>query len=127
MLNMKKLRKSKSSSTAYKSRFSGDAGAFPLRQYLRAKDELISRSIFAVIFAGFAIALLVFSKTVFFLISRHGQHLHNSTKWLAAGFVLILVVVSLYRCYRCVGEVITIRQDIKCYKEQIAQSENDFS
>ena len=127
MLIMKKLRKNKSSSTAYKSRFSGDAGAFPLRQYLRAKDELVSRSVLAVIFAGFGIALLIFSKTVFFLISRHGQHLHNSTKWFASGFVLILVVVALYRCYRCVVEVIKIRQDIKCYKEQIAQTENDLN
>jgi len=125
MLITKKLRKNKSSSTAYKSRFSGDTGAFPLRQYLRAKDEIISRSILAVIFAGFAIALLVFSKTIYFLISRHGQNLHYSTKWFAAGFVLILVVVALYRCYRCIREVKTIQQDIKCYKEQIAQATDE--
>lgn len=127
MLITKKLRKNKSSSTAYKSRFSGDAGSFPLRQYMRAKDELVSRTIMAVIFAAFAIALSIFSKTVFFLISRHGQNLHNLTKWFAACFILILVVVALYRCYRCIGEIITIRKDIKCYKEQIAQSANELN
>ncbi len=126
MLITKKSRKNRSSSSAYKSRFSGDAESFPLRQYLRAKDEIVSRSIMAVIFTGFAIALSVFSKTVFFLINRHGQNLHNSTKWFAAGFVLILVAVALYRCYRCIGEVIAIRQDIKCYKKQIAQSADEL-
>jgi hypothetical protein len=123
MLITRKSRRGNSSINKYESRFTGKAGSFPLRQYLRAKDEIISKSVLTLIYAGFGIALFLFSKTVYSLFNMHGQHLHISVKWLTVTVVVILALISIYRCYRSIKEIVSIRAEIADYKEQIKQAE----
>ncbi len=106
---------------AFRSRFNQAEDLFPLRQYLRIREELIQRSVTSVILMGFAVALLLFGRSMHHLIARHGD---GGASWLEpAGWALVAISILLTfrRIWRNVTNIIVLKDELKRYKRDVDQ------
>lgn len=105
----------------YRSRFADGEDLFPLRQYLRARDELIHRGITATVLTGFAVALVLFGRAVHRLIARHGD---GGAGWLepaAWALVLLALGVTLRRVWRHLAAIRELRGELRKLREDVAR------
>ena len=94
---MRISKRSRRKSAMFDSRFrDGSGGDFPLRQYLRCKEEFTSGLVHSLLYVAFVVTLVVFSRTVNNLFSTHGADLNL---WFRRGalFVLGLFILSVMR------------------------------
>jgi predicted membrane chloride channel (bestrophin family) len=95
------LRKSRRTSERFESRFRDGSGSnFPLRQYLRCREDLSSGIIHMLLLVTFAGVLVVFARTVNTLFLQHGADLSPWVRYVAVGLVLVLVLVLVRRAFR---------------------------
>jgi uncharacterized membrane protein YcjF (UPF0283 family) len=109
MLIMKKSRK-RDPQNQFRSRFD-DTDVFPLRQYLRCRDEMIQKSILLFIQSCFAFAYRVHQ--------AFQKHVPDSSLWLEVGalsFIMIFVAVLIGRVIRNIRNVLELRADIQTYR-----------
>lgn len=105
----------------FRSRFDEGEDLFPLRQSLRARDELVHRLITALILGGFAAALVLFGRAVHRLIARHGD---GGAGWLepaAWALVGLALAVTLRRIWHHVRAIVELREELKNYRREIAR------
>ncbi|MFO7652442.1 MAG: hypothetical protein R6X25_01325 [Candidatus Krumholzibacteriia bacterium] len=89
-------RRSPKKSKLFQSRFKDGSGVdFPLRQYLRCREDLMSGSLHLVLLVAFTVTVGFFGPTVNEIFERHGGDLPGGLRWTAlamvAAFVLLLV------------------------------------
>ncbi len=95
MLIMKRSRKPGDS---YRSRFRDGGGVdFPLRQYLRCRDDFFSGTVHFVVLAAFVVSLVFFGRTMNDLFDSHGGHLNP---WFRRGAMLMLGLFVLLMARR---------------------------
>jgi hypothetical protein len=90
-------RKSRGRDDPYQSRFkTGEGVQFPLRQYLRCREDLFSGSVHLLILVAFTVTMIVFARTIDGLFVSHGSDLNP---WYRRGalVVIIMLVLSLLR------------------------------
>lgn len=108
-----------SEDSPYRSRFRGSGGgAFALRQYLRAREEVYQRIVVTGVQAVFVVFMLLFARTVHRLFEAHGQDLSN---WVEIGFLgLILGSTALVarRAVRNIKEIRELRVEVKRLHEE---------
>ncbi len=105
-------RRSPRRSDAFTSRFRDGSGDFPLRRYLRCREDVFSGIVHAVLLVAFAVALALFAHTLWDVFERHGARL---SPWYARGAMLgmgILILLVLRRLWRKVEEVREARQEM---------------
>lgn len=108
-----------SEDSPFRSRFlRGDGGAFALRQYLRAREEVYQRIVTTVVQAVFALFLLLFARTMHRLFEAHGRDLSSWVEGICLGLVLVTVALVLRRVVRNVREIKELRADVKRLHEE---------
>ena len=105
----------------FRSRFADGEDLFPLRQYLRARDELVHRLITAVILTGFGVALLLFGRSVHHMIARHGNGgaaWLEPAAWAVIGLALAVTVRRIWRHGRAIAE---LRAEMRISREHVRE------
>jgi hypothetical protein len=106
-------KRSRRKSDVFASRFrDGRGGDFPLRQYLRCREDLTSGIVHAFLLLAFAVTLVGFGRTVAHLFDSHGADLNPWLKRGALVLVAIFVLSVLRRLYYKVVELREIRRDM---------------
>ncbi len=91
-------KRSRRKSAMFDSRFrSGEGVDFPLRQYLRCKEEFSGGVIHLILLVAFVITLLSFGKTLNNLFLNHGEDTNPAYRWMALGALLVFVLSILRR------------------------------
>lgn len=91
-------RKYRRSDDPFQSRFrTGEGVQFPLRQYLRCREDLFSGSVHFLLLIAFTIAMVVFARTVDQLFAVHGAELNP---WYRRGALLLMILLLLSLLHR---------------------------
>jgi hypothetical protein len=106
-------KRSRRKTDAFESRFrGGDAGDFPLRQYLRCRDDFSSGLVHAGLTLVFAVTLVAFGRTLDNLFDSHGTQLNPWLRRMALLMVGLFVLSVLRRLYYKVRELAEIRREM---------------
>jgi cytochrome c oxidase subunit IV len=110
------MRTSKNSRTKghdnpFRSRFEGDADMFPLRQYMRCREEIAHRVILSLVQAGFLVALIYLAFAIHRAFERHGT---SAAAWIEPATLVLVAVVMLSLTRKM---LINIRESLRVRKE----------
>ena len=110
---MRISKRSRRKSTMFDSRFrDGSGGDFPLRQYLRCREEITSGLVHTLLYVAFVVTLVIFTRTLSNLFATHGADL-NPWYHRAALLLMGLFILSvLRRLYYKVMELREIRVEM---------------
>jgi len=112
-------KRSRRKSALFESQFrDGSGGDFPLRQFLRCREDFTSGLVHVLLYLAFAVVLVMFARTVSDLFSTHGTNLNP---WFRRGalFLMGLFVLSvLRRLYYKVMELREIRVEMSRLKAE---------
>lgn len=101
-------KRSPRTSERFSSRFGdGAPGDFPLRQYLRLREDLQVQSVHAALTALLAVLLLVFGRALDGLFLAHGAHL---SPWYRRGLWFLVVILALSVLRRLYYKLVELRQ-----------------
>ena len=107
----------------FESRFrSGGGTDFPLRQYLRCREEIATEAVQAVLTLAFAVTLALFARPLNALFENHGPNLNPLYKWLALAALFVFIVSVLRRLYIKIATIREIRREMTRLKEEFRQS-----
>ena len=110
-------KRSRKRSDLFESRFrNGQVGDFPLRQYLRCREDFGTGILHAVLIVVFIITLLGFSRTLGHLFDSHGADLKPWYKWGTLSLMGLFVLSVLRRLYYKLLELKEIRMAMVHYK-----------
>jgi hypothetical protein len=113
-------KRSRRKSDRFDSRFrDGGGGGFPLRQYLRAREDFASGVVHAVLLTAFALTLVAFGRTIHGLFLKHGADVSPWFHRLALAAMGVFVLSVLRRLYYKVRELGEIRREIRLLREEI--------
>jgi TRAP-type C4-dicarboxylate transport system permease small subunit len=113
-------RKSRRRSQIFRSRFAEGNAAFPLRQYFRCREELVSSIVHAVILLAFLITLLYFSRTIWQVFAAHGTDLSPWYRRLAMFAMVLVELIVVYRLWRKVRNIFHLRQEMNQLKSDLS-------
>lgn len=106
-------RKSRRPSAMFDSRFrDGRGGDFPLRQFLRCKEEFSGGLVHLVLLGAFIVTLIFFGRTLNNLFIAHGSDLNPIYRWGALFLLGIFVLSIIRRLYYKVIELREIRREM---------------
>ena len=106
-------KRSRRKSEVFSSRFrEGGAGDFPLRQYLRCREDFTSGLVHALLTVAFAVTLVAFARTLWALFDSHGADLNPAYRWMTMGLMGLFVLSVLRRLYCKVMELREIRREM---------------
>ena len=110
-------KRSRRKSALFESRFrDGRGGDFPLRQFLRCREDFTSGLVHTLLYVAFVVILVMFTFTLGDLFSTHGAALNP---WYGRGclFLMGLFILSvLRRLYYKVMELREIREEMSRLK-----------
>lgn len=117
-------KRSRRRSETFESKFRQGAGVdFPLRQYLRAREEVVSVVVQAVLLLAFVVTLIVFGRTLNELFLHHGANLNPAFRWLALGALFVFILSVCRRIYYKVVDIKEIRREMAHLKEEFRHDE----
>jgi hypothetical protein len=113
-------KRSRRKSERFDSRFrDGSGGDFPLRQYLRCREDFSSSLVHLVLLVAFVVTLIVFGRAVNSLFDRHGADLNP---WFRRGTLVLLAVFVLSVLRRLYYKVV----DLKEIRREMARLQTEF-
>lgn len=116
-------KRSRRRSNQFESQFvSGEGGDFPLRQYLRCKEEFSGGLVHLVLLGAFFVTLIGFGKTLNSLFLRHGTDINPAYRWMALGLLLIFVLSVLRRVIHKVLDLRDVRREMSFLKQEMRNS-----
>lgn len=117
-------KRSRRSSTTFQSKFRQSSGVeFPLRQYLRCREELVSLCVHCVLWIVFTVSLILFGRTLNDLFLNHGDHLNPIYRWMALAILFVFILSVLRRLYYKVMDIKEIRAEMARLKKQFLELE----
>ena len=118
-------RRSRRKSDLFESRFrTGEGTDFPLRQYMRCKEEFSGGLVHMVLLGAFFITLLAFGQTLNSLFNSHGDGINPAFRWLALGFLLLFLLSVLRRFFHKILDLRDIRREMAALKAEMARAED---
>ena len=112
-------KRSRRKSNAFESKFrQGSGGEFPLRQYLRCREELVSLGVQGGLWLTFTVILILFGRTLDDLFQVHGEHLNPVYHWSALGLLFVFILSVLRRLYYKLLEMKEIRREMASLKKE---------
>lgn len=119
-------KRSRRKSDRFDSRFrDGRDGGFPLRQYLRAREDFASGLVHAGLLAVFAFTLVAFGRTLHGLFQRHGGGLNPWFHRLALAAMAFFVLSVLRRLYYKVRDLRDTRREMRQLRVDIDRQGDD--
>ena len=118
-------KRSRRKSTMFDSRFrSGEGTDFPLRQYMRCKEELSGGLVHMVLLLAFFLTLLGFGKTLNTLFVNHGADISSAYRWMAMGMLGLFLLSVLRRLFHKILDLRDIRREMALLKVEMGRSED---
>ena len=118
-------RKSRRKSDRFESKFrDSNAADFPLRQYLRCREDFTSGLVHVLLLLAFTVTLVIFGRSVNGLFDQHGDDL---SPWARRGalFVIAIFVLSvLRRLYYKVLELRETRREMAALQSEFRMRED---
>ena len=96
----------------FRSRFAGEAEAFPLRQQLRCREEFVQRCILTVVQTGFGVALVMLGLTIHRALVRHGTTAPDWVEPVSLGLVGLVLLLVVRRVVNNVREAFALRAEM---------------
>ena len=113
-------KRSRRKSSQFDSRFrDGSGGGFPLRQYLRCKEDFFSGIVHVGLWCVFIVTLILFGRTVDQLFRNHGQDLSPWFHRMALAAMAIFILSVMRRLYYKVVELRDIRREMGVLRDEI--------
>ncbi|MBU8870330.1 MAG: hypothetical protein KOO60_05600 [Gemmatimonadales bacterium] len=110
-------KRSRRKSILFQSRFQQGSGVeFPLRQYLRCREELVSEGVQGGLWVVFGVTLIFFGRTLNDMFLNHGDHLSPMYRWAALGTLFVFILSVLRRLYYKVVDMKEIRREMERLK-----------
>ncbi len=103
----------------YRSRFAEDSDAFPLRQSLRCRDELIQRGIKAALSAVLAGLLVSFGLSAHRLFDHHRARAGVWGEVLLLGLVLVTLALTIRRLVLNVIEIKELLREWRLWRTRV--------
>ncbi|HPF69591.1 MAG TPA: hypothetical protein PLQ13_02875 [Candidatus Krumholzibacteria bacterium] len=101
-------KRSRRTSEQFSSRFRDGQGVeFPLRQYLRCREDFATTMVHAALLAAFLVTVLLFGRTLDRLFDVHGAHLNP---WYKRGAFLLWGFFALSVLRRLCYKVLSLRE-----------------
>ncbi len=117
-------KRSRRRSEMFESRFrSAEGSDFPVRQYLRCREEIASEAVQAALMLVFAVTLALFGRPLWTLFERHGANLSPLYKWMALAALFVFIVSVLRRLYIKIMIIREIRREMTRLQEEFRHSE----
>ena len=118
-------KRSRKKSEMFDSRFrDGSGGDFPLRQYLRCREDFSSGLLHIVLYIAFVITLVFFTRAIIHLFVAHGADLNP---WYRRGAILLMglfILSVLRRLYYKVVDLKETRVEMNRLKEEFRNQEH---
>ena len=112
-------KKSPRKSQQFGSRFrDGSAADFPLRQYMRCKEDFTSGLVHVVLYVAFVVTLVMFTISIGDLFKAHGQNLSPWKSRAAVALMALFILSVLRRLYYKVVELRQIRVEMSQLKAE---------
>ncbi len=92
----------------FDSRFrDGSGGDFPLRQYLRCREDFSSGLLHTLLYIAFVVTLVLFTRAILHLFTSHGADL---SPWFRRGAVIMMGLFILSVLRRLYYKVVDLRE-----------------
>ncbi len=118
-------KRSRRKSSLFDSRFrTGEGTDFPLRQFMRCKEEFSGGLVHMVLLMAFFFTLLGFGKTLNTLFLRHGADQNPAFRWIALGALFLFLLSVLRRVLHKILDLRDIRKEMAVLKIEMSQSED---
>ena len=118
-------RKHRRPSAMFDSRFrDGSGGDFPLRQFLRCKEEFSGGLVHLLLLGAFAVTVGLFTKTINNLFLAHGTELNPVYRWVAVGLLVVFILSVIRRLYYKVMELREIRHEMDRLRQEMRQADS---
>ncbi|MCP4290749.1 MAG: hypothetical protein GY780_02800 [bacterium] len=115
-------KRSRRKSELFDSRFrNGEGSDFPLRQYMRCKEEFSGGLVHLVLLAAFFGTLLGFGDTLNNLFLKHGTDLNPGYRWIALGLLVIFLLSVLRRILHKVLDLKDVRKEMALLKTEMSR------
>lgn len=112
-------RRSRRRSEVFRSRFDEAGQEFPLRQYMRCREDVASSIVHAVLLAGFAVALVLFGRVLWRVFSVHGGDLSPWYQRFSALGVGIMILFVLRRLWGRVQNAREARDEMRALQARL--------
>jgi len=101
-------KRSRKKSEMFDSRFrDGSGGDFPLRQYLRCREDFSSGLLHTLLYIAFVVTLVLFTRAILHLFTSHGADL---SPWFRRGAVIMMGLFILSVLRRLYYKVVDLRE-----------------
>ena len=123
---MRITKRSRRRSELFDSRFrTGGAADFPLRQYLRCREDFFAGIVHAALLLVFLIVIIMFTGTIDDLFRVHGQHLRPAYRYIVLGLMVLFSLFVLRRLYYKVRELRSIRLEMTALQARFRQDDDE--
>lgn len=107
-------KKSRRRSAMFDSRFRDGRGVeFPVRQYLRCREDLVSGIVHVGLLAAFFGVLLAFGRTLAGFFAKHGDSVDSWLRYGAWALLVVFCLSVLRRLYYKVAELRELRREMR--------------
>lgn len=118
-------KRSRRKSTMFDSRFRSAEGTdFPLRQFMRCKEEFSGGLVHLVLLCAFFFTLLGFGQTLNKLFTNHGADLNPAYRWMALALLFLFLLSVLRRLIHKILDLRDVRREMKLLKIEMGRSED---
>lgn len=119
-------KRSRRPSPIFDSRFrDGRGGDFPLRQFLRCKEEFSGGLVHLLLQVIFVVTLGFFGRTLNNLFTSHGGDLNPVYRWAALGLLGLFILSVVRRLYYKVRELGEIRREMERLRIEMRNTDPD--
>ncbi len=106
-------KRSRRKSEMFESRFrDGSGGDFPLRQYMRCREDFSTGLVHILLYLAFAVTLVMFTISLGGLFSAHGSDLNPWYRRIVVILMVLFILSVLWRLYYKVMELREIRVEM---------------
>lgn len=106
------MKRSRRRSDVFRSRFREGPADFPLRQYMRCREDIQSSIVMLVVLAAFLISLVFFAHAVWRLFATHGRDLSPWYQRLALSGMVLMILLVMRRIWIKIRDIGEARRDL---------------
>jgi len=112
-------KKSRKRSDKFRSRFDAGESSFPIRQYLRCREEMISGIIHAVLMLFFLVTLVFFAKTLDNFFQAHADTINPLYRWGALAVLIGMILLVGRRIWSKIRDIREARDEMHELARQV--------